>query len=210
MSKAMKKLFNQMFGGEANHIWGTEVTGIAFPDEKLPEVAFIGRSNVGKSTMINTLLNRQKLARTSQKPGATRAVHFYEIAEKFYLVDLPGYGYAKLSKTMSAQLADLIYQYFTSRRNLKKVYVLIDLRRGVKDVDREILSIIEEAGIPVQLLFTKGDKAKDKERKKALADAAEEFKVSALVDSDFLSTSSERKFGIDEVRESVLKACGII
>lgn len=204
-----KKRMNQIFGGEATHVWGTEVYSVAFPEENKPEVAFIGRSNVGKSTMINTLLNRSKLARTSQRPGATRAVHFYDIAGLFHLVDLPGYGYAKMSKELSAQLAELIYTYFTSRRHLKKAYVLIDARRGVKEVDREILSILEEAGVPTQLIFTKGDKAKAVEREKALNDARVEFKNSALVDSEMIGTSAETKFGIDEVQNSILKACGI-
>lgn len=204
-----KKRLNQIFGGEATHVWGTEAQGVAFPDEKKPEVAFIGRSNVGKSTMINTLLNRHKLARTSQRPGATKAVHFYDIGGIFNLVDLPGYGYAKMSKTLSAQLAELIYTYFTSRRHLKKAYVLIDSRRGVKEVDREILNVLEEAGVPTQLIFTKGDKAKAVERDKALADALEEFKNSALVDANIIGTSSETKYGIDDVRHSILEACGI-
>ena len=209
MSKAPKALINKLFGGEADHVWGTEVTAVAFPPETMPEVAVIGRSNVGKSTLINALLNRKKLARTSSKPGATRAVHFYEVAKSFHLVDLPGYGYAKLSKEMSAKLAQLIYEYFSSRRNLKKAYVLIDSRRGVKEVDLEILEILEEVGVPTKIIFTKGDKAKQVERDKAVQSAEMQLGSFAHIDRDFIQTSSETSFGIDDLRQDIISVCGL-
>lgn len=202
---ALKRYFN----GEVNHIWGTQASAVAWPHEHLPEVAFIGRSNVGKSSIINALMNRKKLARTSSNPGATKGVHFFEVPECFMLVDLPGYGYANMSKELSHQIALMTEKYFQSRRNLKKVYVLIDGRRGVKEVDADTLRLLAELGIQAQIILTKMDKVKGKAAEAVVEDVKAQTVDSMFVDETIIATSSEKGFGVDDVRKSILAACEI-
>ena len=132
----------------------------------LPEVCFAGRSNVGKSTLINALLNRKKLARVSKRPGQTKTIIFYRIDNYFSLVDLPGYGYAELSKKKVAELSKLLNQYFTKSRSLKIVYVLIDSRHGIKKIDLEFQLFLKKRGLIYKYIFTKSDKLTESEKKK--------------------------------------------
>lgn len=206
---ALPTFAKKYYNGDISHMWGTEANAVAFPDEKLPEVAFIGRSNVGKSSIINAIAKRKKLARTSSTPGATRAVHFYEVPEAFRIVDLPGYGFAKMSKTLSALVAKLTEDYFESRRTLKKVFVLIDARHGIRPMDKEVINYLCDLGIQVQIIMTKMDKA----RGKGLQDAIEEVKTycmdMAFVDDEIILSSSEKGTNIDVARMEILKVCGI-
>lgn len=209
----LPKFAQKYFNGEASHIWGTEVYGtIRFPDEKHPEVAFIGRSNVGKSSLINAVMRRKKLARTSSTPGATRAIHFYEVPNTFRLVDLPGYGFAKLSKTHSAQLADLIWSYFSQRRVLKCVYVLIDGRHGLKKVDIEMLEQLADIGVATQVILTKGDKVRAGSgmRKRIEAEVVEKIKDFPYVASEVIWCSSEKGESIDDIRMQILDVCDVV
>ena len=207
----LPKFAQKYFNGNASHIWGTETTAVAWPDENLPEVAFIGRSNVGKSSLINAILKRNKLARTSSTPGATRAVHFYEVPACFRIVDLPGYGYAKLSKTQSAALSDLIWEYLTSRRCLKRVFLLIDGRHGLKKGDREQLRAFADVGVGVTLIMTKADKmrAGSGSWKKIDAEIRALGAEFPFVSDEIYWISSEKGDNIDALRLFVLNECAI-
>ena len=129
-----------------------------YPDSNLPEIAFAGRSNVGKSSLINSLINRKNLARTSQKPGKTRTINFYNIDESFRLVDLPGYGYAAVSKSHRDDWGEIIDRYLHSRDNLKEVFLLVDIRHEPNDNDLMMYNWILEMGFSGYVIATKLDK----------------------------------------------------
>ncbi len=130
------------------------------PDTKLPEYAFIGRSNVGKSSLINMLTNHKSLAKTSGKPGKTQLINHFIINEDWYLVDLPGYGYARVSKTSKAKFQKFITNYFKQRRQLVCAFVLADIRHDPQPIDTEFMEWLGENGIPFAIVFTKADKLK--------------------------------------------------
>jgi GTP-binding protein len=130
------------------------------PEPSLPEVAFAGRSNVGKSSLINGLVGQNHLARASNSPGRTREVNFFVLAEKLRLVDLPGYGFARVSKSVADKFQDLGRAYLRGRVNLKRVYLLIDARHGLKSVDTEALDALDVAAVSYQIVLTKADKIK--------------------------------------------------
>lgn len=175
-----------------------------FPEETLSEVAFIGRSNVGKSSLINAFLGRNKLARTSNTPGATRSIHFYDI-EKFLLVDLPGYGYAKISKTQTAQINRWVSSYLASRRTLKLVCVLVDARHGLKDSDKQMLKTLAELGVPSQVVLTKLDKCKASELKKTEKSIKIELDNIVGTNPDYIKTSAQTRAGILELEDIIIK-----
>lgn len=129
-----------------------------FPEDALPEIALAGRSNVGKSSLINSLINRKNLARTSSKPGKTQTINFYQINDSFYFADVPGYGYAKVSKTQRAAWGKMMETYFTTRENLKGVVQIIDLRHPPTADDRTMYDFLKHYGIPVLVIATKADK----------------------------------------------------
>ncbi|MCP4354605.1 MAG: YihA family ribosome biogenesis GTP-binding protein [Proteobacteria bacterium] len=174
-----------------------------FPEESISEVAFIGRSNVGKSSLINAFLGRNKLARTSNTPGATRSIHFYDI-EKFLLVDLPGYGYAKLSKAKSAQINRWVSSYLGSRRSLKLVCVLVDSRHGLKDSDRNMLRVLAELGVQSQVILTKLDKAKAAELKKSEKTLFAELKNIVGTNPHYIKTSAATRAGIEDLEQAII------
>ena len=134
------------------------------PEPDLPEIAFAGRSNVGKSSLINGLVGMHKLARASNEPGRTREVNFFDLDGKMRLVDLPGYGWAKASKTTVRQFQNLGRDYLRGRVTLKRVYLLIDARHGLKSVDTEALDALDLAAVSYQIVLTKADKIKAHER----------------------------------------------
>ena len=129
-----------------------------FPTDGLPQVALVGRSNVGKSSMINTLLNRKNFARVSQTPGKTRTINFFMINKEFYLVDLPGYGYAKLSKQEKASWGKIMEEYFGNSENLLHIFLLVDIRHEPKPDDKTMMEYIRYHNIPVSVIATKADK----------------------------------------------------
>lgn len=141
-----------------------------YPREGWPEFAFVGRSNVGKSTLMNTLLGRKGLAKTSSTPGKTQTVNFFDINGKIYFVDLPGYGYAKVPKTMKRQWNVVMGEYLRSREPLQLVAQLFDARHDPTDKDMQMLSMLDEAQVPTLIVVTKIDKLKRSERKRNLAD----------------------------------------
>lgn len=176
------------------------------PASDLPEVAFAGRSNVGKSSLINALVGMKGLARASNEPGRTREVNFFDLDGRLRLVDLPGYGWAKASKTTVKKFQDLGRAYLQGRATLKRVYLLIDARHGLKAVDSEPMDALDLAAVSYQIVLTKADKLKPHEAEavreatqKAVAKRPAAFPVVGL-------TSSETGSGIPELRAAVMAA----
>jgi GTP-binding protein len=168
----------------------------------LPEVCFAGRSNVGKSSLINSLLNRKSIARTSKRPGQTKTILFYRIDNYFSLVDVPGYGYAEISKKNVTEISILLNQYFTISKNIKIVCVLIDSRHGLKKMDLEFLSFLEKNKLYYRLVLTKTDKLTKSNKEKILKNLSNfENKTSYKI----LFTSTKTKEGIKELKNDILQ-----
>ena len=173
------------------------VTGAAdvysIPRSDLPEVAIAGRSNVGKSSLINRLLNRKRLAVTSSTPGRTRQINFFNINDEFYIVDLPGYGYAKVSKGERRKWGEVVSAYMRDRRALKAMVVIIDLRRDARDEEFGLMEMLDELGIPPIVVLTKADKVKRNERARRRAAIAKAFDMSPSELVVFSSVTGEGK-----------------
>lgn len=191
-----------LFQQSATHIWAAHPGG-ALPPQKYAEISAIGRSNVGKSSLINALLRRNGLARSSNTPGRTRAIHFFDIGERFYFVDLPGYGYAKMSKEASAALAYFVSDYLRDRRALRLMLVLVDVRHGLKDSDRDMLKHLIEMGIPAQVVLTKCDKLNINTAKAMQAKVQAELDGYVGLHGPAVSVSADKGFGIPELRELI-------
>ena len=179
------------------------------PPPDLPEVAFAGRSNVGKSSLINGLVGQKYLARASNEPGRTREINFFLLAEKVRLVDLPGYGFARVSRSIADKFQDLGRAYLRGRPNLKRVYVLIDSRHGLKKVDLEALDALDEAAVSYQIVLTKADKIKPAEVDKVVADTLKAIAKRPAAFPRVLATSSEKGTGLPELRAEIVAACGL-
>jgi len=182
------------------------VTSIdALPADDKPEVAFAGRSNVGKSSLINALTSRRTLARVSVTPGRTRELNFFTLghAEELYLVDMPGYGYAKAPKTAVRGWTRLIGDYLKGRRELKRVFLLIDARHGIKANDRETMKLMDESAVSYQAVLTKADKPKASELEAVIANVGEELAKHPAAYPQILATSARTGMGIPELRAAV-------
>ncbi len=178
------------------------------PDARVPEVAFAGRSNVGKSSLLNALTNRNGLARTSNTPGRTQELNFFDVGDPviFRLVDMPGYGYAKAPKDMVRQWRFLVNDYLRGRAALKRVLVLIDSRHGIKDVDRELMKMLDAAAVSYRLVLTKADKIKASDLADVTAQTVAEARQHTAAHPDIIATSSEKGMGIAELRAAVVGA----
>lgn len=177
------------------------------PEPDLPEVAFAGRSNVGKSSLINAVTGRKELARASNEPGRTREVNFFVADEKLRLVDLPGYGWARASKSVARKFQNLGRDYLRGRPNLKRVYLLIDARHGLKAPDTEALDALDMAAVSYQIVLTKADKLKKGEIEKVTAETLQKVSKRPAAFPRVLATSSEKGVGIPELRAEIISAC---
>ncbi|HET9159313.1 MAG TPA: ribosome biogenesis GTP-binding protein YihA/YsxC [Caulobacteraceae bacterium] len=179
------------------------------PNTALPEVAFAGRSNVGKSSLINALVGQKHLARASNEPGRTREINFFVLDDRLRLVDLPGYGFAKASRSVADKFQNLGRAYLRGRPNLKRVYLLIDARHGLKAVDAEALDALDLAAVSYQIVLTKADKLKPAEIERVLAATANAIAKRPAAFPQVLATSSEKGDGIPELRLLAGRACEI-
>lgn len=164
-----------------------------YPDSDIPEIAFAGKSNVGKSSLINMLLNRKKLAKTSSTPGKTQTINFYNIDDKFRMVDLPGYGYAKVSKSEKAKWGTMIGEYLKNRDNLLEVVLLVDIRHSVSSNDKMMYNWIKEYGYNGIVIATKSDKLSQSAISKSLKSIKNELRMDK--DSILIAASSEKRSG---------------
>jgi GTP-binding protein len=179
------------------------------PPADLPEVAFAGRSNVGKSSLINGLVGQKHLARASNEPGRTREVNFFLLDERVRLVDLPGYGFARASKSTTRQFQNLGRDYLRGRPNLKRVYLLIDARHGLKDVDAEALDALDLAAVSYQVVLTKADKLKPAEAAATVERTARAIAKRPAAFPRVLATSAEQGAGLPVLRAEIAAACGV-
>lgn len=173
------------------------------PDTDLPEIAFAGRSNVGKSSLLNALTGRKNLARTSNTPGRTQQVNFFDLGGRMMLTDLPGYGYAKAAKSVVDQWTRLIKSYLRGRVQLRRVCLLIDSRHGLKDTDREAMALMDEVAVAYQIVLTKCDKIKAAELEKLLVKTDKEIAKHVAAHPEILVTSSFKSLGIEEMRATL-------
>ena len=178
------------------------------PDPVAPEIAFAGRSNVGKSSLLNALTNRNKLARTSNTPGRTQELNFFDVGNplQMRLVDMPGYGFAEAPKDMVKRWRFLINDYLRGRAVLKRALVLIDSRHGIKDVDRDVMGMLDEAAVSYHLVLTKGDKVKPSALGTLYETTAVEAAKHPAAHPTIFTTSSETGSGIAELRTAILQA----
>ena len=173
------------------------------PDDDYAEIAFAGRSNVGKSSLINALFNQKKLAKTSSTPGRTQQLNFFNFDNKLYLVDLPGYGYAEAPEKLVKQWQNILKTYLRGRPNLRRVFLLIDSRRGIKKEDLEIMKMLDEAAVSYQIILTKIDKISATELAKTLSQTSAEIAKHAAALPDIVVTSSEKKIGLDMCKAEI-------
>ena len=175
------------------------------PEPNLPEYAFIGRSNVGKSFLINAMMNHKDLAKTSQTPGKTQLINHFLVNESWYLTDLPGYGYARVSKSLRKDFENLITNYILNRKNLVNLFVLVDSRHTPQKIDLEFIEWCGENGIPFSIVFTKADKLKPN----AAISNVENYQAELLKTWEDLPetyvTSAEKKVGTDEILNFISK-----
>jgi GTP-binding protein len=198
-----------LFARPSSFVMGVAEIG-QLPDTSLPEVAFAGRSNVGKSSLINALVNRKDLARASNEPGRTREVNLFDVDGRLRLADLPGYGWAKAARTTARKFQNLGRAYLRGRPNLRRAYLLIDARHGLKAPDLEAMDALDTAAVSYQIVLTKADKLKAGE-----LDAVVRRTIAAIAKRpaaypEVLATSASKGLGMPELRAGVAAACELI
>jgi GTP-binding protein len=178
------------------------------PEPDLPEIAFAGRSNVGKSSLLNRLTNRSGLARTSNTPGRTQELNIFDVGlpPRLRLVDMPGYGFAKAPKDLARKWRWLVNDYLRGRPVLKRALLLIDSRHGIKEIDREVMKMLDEAAVGYRLVLTKADKVKASELAEVERRTGEEARRHGAAHPEILITSSETGMGMDRLRSAVVEA----
>lgn len=195
---------------EANSLFCKDcsfVLGVAkleqLPFSDLPEVAFAGRSNVGKSSLINAVTGKRSLAKTSSTPGRTQQLNYFNLNNQIHIVDLPGYGYAQAPENMVKQWQKVIFAYLQGRVNLKRVFLLIDARHGIKKVDMEVMEMLDKAAVTYQIILTKTDKISLKELNSLQEKVKTEITKHAAAYINVIATSSEKKQGLELVRAEI-------
>jgi GTP-binding protein len=189
----------RLFAHECDFIAGA-ATVDALPPDTLPEIAFAGRSNVGKSSLLNALTRRTSLARVSHTPGRTRQLNFFALGGRLMLVDMPGYGYAEAAKSEIARWTELIRVYLRGRASLRRACLLIDARHGIKEVDRPLMKMLDEAAVSCQIVLTKADKVRPAELEARLAAIAAELATHVAAHPVIHITSAHDGAGIAELR----------
>lgn len=193
-----------LFSGPCTFIAGAK-TVEQIPEYELPEIAFSGLSNVGKSSLINALTGNNSLARVSQTPGRTQQVNFFQLRDHLTLVDLPGYGYAKVSKQERFEWGDLIHLYLKGRPNLERVCILVDARRGVKENDLMIAKILDESAVNYQIILTKTDQISASGIQDVFRQIKEKTKKCIALHPEIIATSSKKDINIDLLRAELAR-----
>ena len=194
----------ELFKNETTFLRGVNTPDL-FPKDLLPEVAFTGRSNVGKSSLINALTGKP-IARASSTPGRTQEINFFKLGTRFCLVDMPGYGFANAPVAQVQSWTQLVHFYLRQRRQLKRVFLLIDARHGLKKVDEDIMIMLDRAGVSYQIVLTKADKLKESEQQAIFEKTLAQGKEHVACYPEIILTSSEKGTGIAELRGAVYQA----
>ncbi|MBX7458365.1 ribosome biogenesis GTP-binding protein YihA/YsxC [Qipengyuania sp. 1NDH17] len=206
----LERRANKLFSGRVEFLLSAPQLKF-LPEPTVPEIAFAGRSNVGKSSLLNALTGRKKIARASVTPGRTQELNFFEVGEptQFRLVDMPGYGFAKAPVKVVEKWKNLVKTYLRGRQVLVRNLVLVDSRHGLKDVDREMMKMLDEAAVGYRVVMTKADKIKASELEKTVAAVEAEAKKHVAAYPKIHVTSSEKGMGIGELRAALLMDAGI-
>ena len=175
------------------------------PTKRLPEFAFAGRSNVGKSSLINAVTGVPKLARASNTPGRTQELNFFEMPDRFFIVDLPGYGFASAPEQKVQTWTRLIHDYLRGRQQLRRVFLLIDVRHGIKPVDENIMKMLDKAAVSYQIILTKADKVSETAANQMLQTVADIGRKHVACYPEIILTSSDKNQNIDRVRAEFIK-----
>lgn len=203
-TEKLKKEGNDLFIQKPTFLRGVASVE-QLPTTNVAEFAFAGRSNVGKSSLINVVTGVRGLARASNTPGRTQELNFFDVNNQFFIVDLPGYGYAAAPEKMVQAWTRLIHDYLRGRVQLKRVFLLIDSRHGLKDVDVKIMKMLDAAAVSYQIILTKIDKISKAQCEKVFAETAEKAKLHVAAYPEILVTSSEKNIGIEAVRAQFVK-----
>jgi GTP-binding protein len=206
-AEALDALARKLFSGPVAFLKSAPALQF-LPEAEVPEVAFAGRSNVGKSSLLNKLTNRTGLARTSNTPGRTQELNFFDVGAPllFRLVDMPGYGFAKAPKDVVKKWRFLINDYLRGRAVLKRALVLVDSRHGLKDVDLEVMKMLDEAAVSYRLVLTKADKVKASELAAVTAATEAVARKRPAAHPEVIATSAETGLGMDALRRAVVEA----
>lgn len=191
-----------LFARSADFVKGVVAMDGLPPADRL-EICFAGRSNVGKSSLINALTGRKNLARASNTPGRTQEINFFALGESHYVVDLPGYGYAEAPVAVVEKWQKLLKAYLSGRVSLRRAFVLIDTRHGIKAVDDEIMTLLDQSAVTFQVVMTKADKVKEAERDRILAQVRKALSKHPAAYPELLMTSSEKGWGIENLRAMI-------
>ncbi|WP_072776171.1 ribosome biogenesis GTP-binding protein YihA/YsxC [Marivita hallyeonensis] len=196
---ASRERGRKLFAGEVDFLKGVVAMSGLPPDDRI-EVCFAGRSNVGKSSLINAVTGRKALARASNTPGRTQEINFFTVGDDRYLVDLPGYGYANAPVNVVEKWQALLKQYLSGRASLRRAFVLIDSRHGIKPVDDEIMTLLDKSAVTFQVVLTKSDKIKPSQHDAVLDQVREKLSKHPAAFPELISTSSEKGDGIATLR----------
>ena len=206
----LERRANKLFSGRVEFLLSAPQLKF-LPEPTVPEITFAGRSNVGKSSLLNAITGRRSIARASVTPGRTQELNFFEVGEptQFRLVDMPGYGFAKAPVKVVEKWKNLVRTYLRGRQVLVRNLVLVDARHGLKDVDREMMKMLDEAAVGYRVVLTKADKIKASELAKTVAAVEAEAKTHVAAYPQIHVTSSEKGMGIGELRAALLQDAGI-